>query len=74
MLQKKDLKEFRTRLELFFGETERFEPTNEAQVKGFKDRIVVLDATSKSYKKLLEIHTNQINKFKHNRKKKMSEG
>ena len=71
-LKQKDLKEFKTKLELFYYETEWIEPTNEDQEKDLGSRKVVLDAASNLYNNLLRIYSNQFNEFKSNKKKRIA--
>ena len=53
---KKNFKEFRTKLELFYNETERTKPTNEDQEQDIEIRKAVLYKASTLYNTQLEIH------------------
>ena len=66
------MKEFKNKLELFYNESKEIEPTNEDQVKDIKVRIAVLDRVFELYNKLLGIYTNQFNKSKFDKKRKIA--
>ena len=69
-LKQKDFKKLKTKLELFYDESEGIKLTTEDQEKYYiEDRKVVLDAAFNIYNMLLEVYTNQFNKLKHDRKK-----
>ena len=70
--EQRDLKEFKNKLELFYNESKEIEPTNEDQVKDIKVRIAVLDRVFELYNKLLGIYTNQFNKPKFDKKRKIA--
>ena len=66
--KRKDLKDFKTKLELFNNKTEWIKPTNKDQENDFEKGNVVLNTASNVYNSLLKIYSDQFNKLKPNKK------
>ena len=67
-----DLTEFKDILDLFYYDTEKIKPNNEAQEKALEKRKIMINTASKLYDKLLNIYTTHFHKLSEDLKKRVN--